>query len=114
MVPVHPALQLVLDLTGTFVFALGCALVALEVTRLYIVGAITLGMVTAIGGGVVRDLLIGAVPPATFSDWPAPNHRYMASITHTIPDTKPRLPRLYNGLSSNTPTATTRPATTTR
>lgn len=24
---------------------------------------------TALGGGVVRDLLIGAVPPATFSDW---------------------------------------------
>jgi uncharacterized membrane protein YeiH len=41
-----------------------------------IVGAITLGMVTAIGGGVIRDVLIGAVPPATFSDW-----RYLTVAT---------------------------------
>jgi uncharacterized membrane protein YeiH len=33
-------------------------------------------MVTALGGGIVRDLLIGAVPPATFSDW-----RYLAVAT---------------------------------
>ncbi|HET9647109.1 MAG TPA: TRIC cation channel family protein, partial [Microlunatus sp.] len=29
----------------------------------------TLGMFTALGGGVVRDILLGALPPATFSDW---------------------------------------------
>jgi uncharacterized membrane protein YeiH len=70
------ALLLVLDLVGTFVFALDGALVALRVARLDIVGAITLGTVTAIGGGVIRDLLIGAVPPATFSDW-----RYLTVAT---------------------------------
>ena len=26
-------------------------------------------MFTALGGGVVRDILLGALPPATFSDW---------------------------------------------
>lgn len=72
----QPTLLLVLDLSGTFVFALDGALTALRVTRLDIVGAITLGMVTAIGGGIVRDLLIGAVPPATFGDW-----RYLAVAT---------------------------------
>ncbi len=72
----QPTLLLVLDLAGTFVFALDGAVTALRVTRLDIVGAITLGMVTAIGGGIVRDLLIGAVPPATFSDW-----RYLAVAT---------------------------------
>ena len=72
----EPILLLVLDLVGTFVFALDGALVALRVARLDIVGAITLGMVTAIGGGILRDLLIGAVPPATFSDW-----RYLAVAT---------------------------------
>ena len=71
-----PPTLLVLDLVGTFVFALDGALVALRVARLDIVGAITLGMVTAIGGGVIRDLLIGAVPPATFSDW-----RYLTVAT---------------------------------
>jgi uncharacterized membrane protein YeiH len=65
----QPTLLLVLDLLGTFVFALDGALLALRVARLDIVGTVTLGMVTAIGGGVIRDLLIGAVPPATFSDW---------------------------------------------
>src|SRR3954471_11277214 len=72
----QPILLLVLDLVGTFVFALDGALVALRVARLDIVGAVTLGMVTAIGGGVIRDLLIGAVPPATFSDW-----RYLTVAT---------------------------------
>ena len=69
-------LLLVLDLVGTFVFALNGALTALRVARLDIVGVVTLGMVTALGGGVIRDLLIGAVPPATFSDW-----RYLAVAT---------------------------------
>jgi uncharacterized membrane protein YeiH len=76
LVIAEPILLLVLDLVGTFVFALDGALVALRVARLDIVGAITLGMVTAIGGGIIRDLLIGAVPPATFSDW-----RYLAVAT---------------------------------
>jgi uncharacterized membrane protein YeiH len=69
-------LLLVLDLAGTFVFALGGALTALRIARLDIVGVVTLGLVTALGGGIIRDLLIGAVPPATFSDW-----RYLAVAT---------------------------------
>lgn len=69
-------LLLVLDLCGTLVFALGGAFTALRAVRLDIVGVIALAMVTALGGGIVRDLLIGAVPPATFSDW-----RYLAVAT---------------------------------
>ena len=78
MLPVvsQPTLLLVLDLCGTFVFALGGALTAQKAARLDVVGAITLGMITAIGGGIIRDLLIGAVPPATFGDW-----RYLAVAT---------------------------------
>jgi uncharacterized membrane protein YeiH len=71
-----PTLLLVLDLVGTFAFALDGALTALRVARLDIVGVVTLGIVTAIGGGVIRDVMIGAVPPATFSDW-----RYLAVAT---------------------------------
>lgn len=66
-------LYLALDLTGTFAFALNGALTALRVARLDIVGAMTLGMLTAIGGGMIRDVLLGDLPPATFSDW-----RYLA------------------------------------
>lgn len=64
---------LALDLTGTFAFALNGALTALRVARLDIVGVVTLGMLTAIGGGMIRDVLLGDLPPATFSDW-----RYLA------------------------------------
>lgn len=62
-------LLLVLDLAGTFAFALNGALTAVRTVQLDIVGVLTLGTVTAIGGGILRDLLLGAVPPATFRDW---------------------------------------------
>jgi uncharacterized membrane protein YeiH len=66
----EPPLLLALDLTGTFVFAVNGALTGLEAARLDIVGMVALGMVTAVGGGIVRDILIGAVPPAAFRFWP--------------------------------------------
>ena len=74
--PSSPTLLLVLDLAGTFVFALDGGLTALRATRLDIVGVVTLAMITALGGGILRDLVIGAVPPATFDDW-----RYLTVAT---------------------------------
>ncbi len=67
--PANTVLLLVLDLVGTFAFALNGALTAVRTVRLDIVGVITLATITAIGGGILRDLVLGAVPPATFSDW---------------------------------------------
>lgn len=61
--------MLALDLTGTFAFGLNGALTAVRAARLDVVGVIALGMITALGGGIIRDVLIGAVPPATFRDW---------------------------------------------
>src|SRR5690349_10218776 len=69
-------LLLVLDLIGTFVFGLNGALTAVRTARLDIVGVVTLGVITAVGGGIIRDVLIGAIPPATFRDW-----RYLALAT---------------------------------
>ena len=66
----EPALLLAFDLAGTLVFAVNGAITGLEAARLDIVGMVTLGMMTALGGGIVRDVLIGAVPPATFRYWP--------------------------------------------
>jgi len=66
----EPSLLLALDLTGTFVFAVNGALTGLEAARLDIVGMVTLGMVTALGGGILRDILIKALPPAAFTYWP--------------------------------------------
>lgn len=65
----EPSLLLALDLAGTFAFALNGALTAIRTVRLDIVGVITLAVITAIGGGIIRDILIDALPPATFRDW---------------------------------------------
>jgi uncharacterized membrane protein YeiH len=62
-------LLLALDLTGTFAFALNGAMTALRAARLDLVGVVTLGMITALGGGIIRDVIIDAGPPATFLDW---------------------------------------------
>ena len=61
-------LFLALDLTGVFAFALNGALTAIRVARLDIIGVLTLGVVTALGGGILRDVLLASLPPATFLD----------------------------------------------
>ena len=66
-------LQLVLDLLGTFVFGLNGALTAMEAENLDLVGVVVLAVITALGGGIIRDVLIGSLPPAAFRDW-----RYLA------------------------------------
>ena len=63
---------LVLDLAGTFVFALSGAVAGVK-ERLDLFGVLVLSFAAASAGGVMRDLLIGAVPPAAISDW-----RYLA------------------------------------
>ena len=56
------ATLLVLDLAGTFAFALNGALTALRGARLDVVGVVTLGMITARGGGIIRDVLLDSLP----------------------------------------------------
>ena len=51
---------------GTISFAVSGSLVAI-VSGLDIFGVVTVGCVTAMGGGVIRDCLIGNVPPRIFS-----------------------------------------------
>lgn len=59
---------LTLDLVGIFVFAISGGLVAVR-NQLDIVGVIVLAMATGLGGGVIRDVVIGAVPPPAVKDW---------------------------------------------
>jgi uncharacterized membrane protein YeiH len=63
---------IILDLVGTFVFALSGALVGVR-HRLDLFGVLVLSFVAANGGGVMRDTMIGATPPAALQDW-----RYVA------------------------------------
>jgi uncharacterized membrane protein YeiH len=63
-IPAAPVSVLeVLDLLGVFVFALSGATLALE-KRLDLFGVCVLAVVTALGGGLLRDVLLGALPPA--------------------------------------------------
>ena len=57
----------VLDLLGTGVFAASGAVVALR-RSLDLFGVLVLSFITAAGGGILRDLLLGITPPAAFRD----------------------------------------------
>ena len=61
-------LLLVVDLIGTFVFAVEGALAGID-AGLDVFGLLVLSFVTALGGGTIRDLLIGAIPPNSIRDW---------------------------------------------
>jgi uncharacterized membrane protein YeiH len=58
----------VLDLVGIFVFGITGALVGVR-KKLDVFGIQVLAMVTGLGGGFLRDVLIGATPPAALQDW---------------------------------------------
>ncbi len=57
-----------LDITGTFIFAVEGALAGIG-AHLDLLGVLVLGFSTALGGGIIRDVLIGAAPPNAFRDW---------------------------------------------
>lgn len=62
----------VFDLTGTFIFALSGAISAVK-HRLDAFGVLVLCFVTGNAGGITRDIMIGALPPAAINEW-----RYIA------------------------------------
>ena len=61
-------LVLILDLSGTFAFALSGAMAGIR-RRLDVFGVLVLSFAASSFGGISRDLLIGAVPPAALVDW---------------------------------------------
>jgi uncharacterized membrane protein YeiH len=56
------------DLAGTLLFAIEGATAAIS-GNLDFLGLMVLAFATALGGGIIRDLLIGAVPPSALRDW---------------------------------------------
>jgi uncharacterized membrane protein YeiH len=59
-----------LDALGSFVFALSGGVLAVE-RKFDLFGVLVLSFVVAVAGGITRDLLIGAVPPAAVASWHA-------------------------------------------
>ena len=68
VVRTDPSLQLWLDLIGVFVFALSGGLVAVR-RSLDLFGVFVLAWIAGLGGGILRDLLLGVHPPVGVSDW---------------------------------------------
>lgn len=66
--PEYATAFLVLELVGISVFAVSGALVAVR-KHLDVFAALVLAGVTGLGGGVIRDVMLGATPPAALADW---------------------------------------------
>ncbi|ASG21363.1 trimeric intracellular cation channel family protein [Nitrospirillum viridazoti] len=67
----------VADMAGTVLFAVEGAMAALR-GGLDLFGVMVLSFATALGGGVLRDLLIGAAPPTALRDWRYPAMAFAA------------------------------------
>jgi uncharacterized membrane protein YeiH len=84
-----------LDLAGTSVFAIEGAMMAIE-GDLDLLGVLVLAFATALGGGIARDILIGATPPKALSDWRYPvvafgggiiaflGHQFVRAVPNTV------------------------------
>lgn len=57
----------VLELIGTVAFAASGALTAMK-KNMDLLGIVVLGVVTAVGGGILRDIVLGSTPPLAFRD----------------------------------------------
>jgi len=57
----------ILDLLGTFVFAISGVMIAVK-NKFDLVGAVIIGIVTAVGGGTLRDMMIGETPVSWMQD----------------------------------------------
>lgn len=63
----------IMELVGTIAFACSGAMIAMQ-RRLDLLGVILLAIVTSFGGGICRDILIGQIPPAFFTN---PSQAYL-------------------------------------
>ena len=74
------SLILVLELAGTVAFAASGAMTGLR-KNMDIFGVCILALTTAVGGGVIRDLILGRTPPATFQ---TPIYAAVAAVTALV------------------------------
>ncbi|MCI8465174.1 MAG: trimeric intracellular cation channel family protein [Lachnospiraceae bacterium] len=91
----------VMDLMGTVAFAFSGAMLAIK-KRMDVFGVNILALTTAVGGGVIRDLIIGQIPPVTFRN---PVYALAAVLTANVvfwtlylvrkKRKRPRLPAVY-------------------
>ena len=64
---------LILNLVGTFAFGLSGGILAVR-KKMDLFGVLVISVATGLGGGIMRDIILGHVPPTTLVDW-----RYLAA-----------------------------------
>ena len=72
--------EFIFELIGTVAFASSGAMIAIE-KKMDIFGVNVLGATTAVGGGIMRDIILGLTPPGAFSH---PVYVLVAALTSTI------------------------------
>ena len=63
----------IFELIGTIAFAISGAVVGIE-KKMDVFGVAILAMTTAVGGGIIRDIILNITPPAAFRD-PLPEYK---------------------------------------
>lgn len=85
------------EIMGTIAFAVSGAMVGIE-KKMDILGVCILGVVTAVGGGVIRDLVLGNTPPQSFRDPIYINIAIVSSIVIFLPQIRQMFaihPKMY-------------------
>ena len=87
----------ILQMIGTLSFAVSGAMTAMR-KGMDLLGVVVLGLITAVGGGILRDVLLGRTPPAIFSDPLTAALAVGVSVLVFIPTVRrllSRTPRVY-------------------
>ena len=71
---------LILEIIGTVAFAVSGAMTGLS-KKMDIFGVVILGLTTAVGGGAIRDIILGLTPPAMFTN---PIYAAVAAVVSVI------------------------------
>ena len=77
-------MYLFLEIIGTIAFAISGAMVAIQ-KKMDALGVVILGITTAIGGGIVRDIIIGTTPPTSLTNPLYAGIAFIISIIVFIP-----------------------------
>src|SRR5690625_7890546 len=93
----------VLVWAGTLTFAATGALVAVR-ANFDLIGVLVLAAVTAIGGGSIRDVIVGILPPCSFTNepmlWAVAGTGLLVFITHRMMYTESRLLYILDSVGS--------------
>ena len=92
-------LVFVLELIGTVAFAVSGAIVGIK-KQMDLFGVIVLGICTAVGGGIVRDLVLGVTPPVTFQNPVYTLTAAAVSVLMFLPHMRARIGRPLTGCCS--------------